>query len=63
MEPVEVPEQLTSAVAHGQVLLRRQWNLEGEGPWPLVASDGRLLAVYEVYQRETAKPAVVLCGA
>ena len=32
----------------------------GHGPWAIVGPDGHLLAVYERFHAEQAKPAVVL---
>ena len=56
---VVVDEAVGSAVAHGKVLDRALLGVDGDGPWAVLAPDGRLLAVYEPYG-ERAKPAVVL---
>jgi tRNA pseudouridine55 synthase len=43
-------------VRHGKVLNR----FDGDGPWGVMTVDGELLAVYEAFRDELAKPAVVL---
>jgi len=57
---VEVPDDVAADVAHGKVLERDRLGVEGDGPWPVVGSDGRLLAVYEPHRGTTAKPSVVV---
>jgi tRNA pseudouridine55 synthase len=52
-------EELASAVAHGKVLDRSRFAGD-KGPWAVVDEAGRLLAVYEAYGDDRAKPAVVL---
>jgi tRNA pseudouridine55 synthase len=60
---VVVPAAVAAEVAHGKVLERsRLTTTEGDGPWPIVAEDGRLLAVYERHRGSTVKPAVVLAS-
>lgn len=55
-----VPDDVAADVAHGKILDLDRLGAEGEGPWPLVDADGRLLAVYEPHRDDTAKPSVVL---
>jgi tRNA pseudouridine55 synthase len=43
-------------VRHGRVLAR----FDGDGPWGVMAADGELIAVYEPFRDDLAKPAVVL---
>ena len=50
-------DAVTEALVHtGRVLPR----FDGEGPWAVHGTDGRLLAVYEAFRTSDAKPAVVL---
>jgi tRNA pseudouridine55 synthase len=60
---VAVDEATAALVGHGRVLERVALGVEGDGPWAVVDADGRLLAVYEPYRGDTAKPAVVLAAA
>ena len=53
---VTVDEAGRALVATGRVLPR--W--DGEGPWAVRGPDGALLAVYEPFRDDLAKPAVVL---
>jgi len=53
---VEVDHETALLVANGRVL--PSW--DGPGPWAVHAETGSLLAVYEGFGEETAKPAVVL---
>lgn len=53
---VVVDEPTASLVANGRVLPR----FDGSGPWALFAPDGVLLAVYEAFRADEAKPSVVL---
>lgn len=51
---------LCLAVRHGKVLERQVLGLSGPGPWAVCDADGSLLAVYETWRDDRAKPAVVL---
>jgi tRNA pseudouridine55 synthase len=55
---VIVDDITADLVGHGRVL--PAW--DGAGPWAVVAPSGDLLAVYERFRGEEAKPAVVLAG-
>jgi tRNA pseudouridine55 synthase len=57
---VEVPDDVAADVAHGKVLERERLGVDGDGPWPVLGSEGSLLAVYEPHRGTTAKPSVVL---
>lgn len=59
---VEVHEDLEQAIGHGKVLPQELLGVDGEGPWPIINSSGRLLAVYQAHRDGTAKPALVLAG-
>jgi len=59
---IEVEDDVAADVAHGKVLELHRLGVEGEGPWPVVGSSGRLLAVYEPHRAGTAKPSVVLAS-
>ncbi len=48
------------AIAHGRVLERRVLGATGDGPWAVLDAEGSLLAVYEAWPGERAKPSVVL---
>jgi len=50
------------AVGHGKVLDRDE-RFAGDGPWAVVAADGRLLAVYGAHRGATVKPEVVVAPA
>jgi tRNA pseudouridine55 synthase len=43
-------------VRHGRVLAR----FDGDGPWGVMSTDGELIAVYEPFRNDLAKPVVVL---
>lgn len=58
----EVHEDLEIDVCHGKVLPLDRLGVIGEGPWPIVNTAGRLLAVYQAHRGDTAKPALVLAG-
>lgn len=60
LRSVEVDPALRGEIATGKVLERRSLGVSGEGPWALLDEGGVLLAVYEDYSEERAKPAVVL---
>jgi tRNA pseudouridine55 synthase len=60
-----VDHELAAAVRNGKVLraevLRAASGANpGPGPWAVLAQDGQLLAVYQPYGADLAKPAVVL---
>lgn len=59
---VEVTGDLATAVGHGKVLEREDLGVDGDGPWPVVDSDGELLAVYQSHRGSTVKPQLVLRG-
>ena len=56
LAPVEVDDDAAALIANGRVLAA--W--EGDGPWAVFDTSGRLLAVYESFRDGQAKPAVVL---
>jgi tRNA pseudouridine55 synthase len=56
MAIVDVDDRVAALVANGRVLPAPA----GTGPWAVVGSDRRLLAVYEQFDAGQAKPAVVL---
>ena len=62
LDAVTVDAEVAVDVAHGKVLERARLGVVGVGPWPVVAEDGVLLAVYEGHRGTTAKPAVVLAA-
>ena len=53
---VAVEEATAGLIGNGRVLDR--W--PGAGPWAVFSEDGSLLAVYEAFRTDEAKPAVVL---
>lgn len=58
-----VGQPLSGEVAHGKVLafsVLEAAGARGQGPWAVVSEGGDLLAVYQAYGAERAKPAVVL---
>jgi len=59
---ITVPEDVAADVAHGKVLAFDRLGVAGAGPWPVVGTDGSLLAVYEPHRGSTAKPSVVLAS-
>jgi tRNA pseudouridine55 synthase len=65
MARVVVDHELAAAVRNGKVLpaevLRAaSGTCPGPGPWAVLTEDGQLLAVYQPYGADLAKPAVVL---
>jgi len=58
VDRVVADEGTMDDIAHGRPL--PCW--EGGGPWALVDADGRLLAVYDRWHDQLAKPTVVLTG-
>ncbi len=59
---VIVSAEAATAVGHGKVLDRPLLGIEGDGPWRVCDDSGALLAMYEPYDDNRAKPAVVLAG-
>jgi tRNA pseudouridine55 synthase len=59
-DPVVADDALVAAVRVGKVLPLDALGVSGPGPWPIVAPDATLLAVYIPHRGATAKPAVVL---
>ncbi len=55
-----VDADLAAQVACGQVLGLETLGAPGDGPWAVLDEHGALLAVYERYAADRAKPAVVL---
>jgi hypothetical protein len=49
-------------VARGRPLDRVPLGATGEGPWALLDTTGRLLAVYEATPTDAIRPAVVLAA-
>lgn len=60
MASVAVGDDLAVAVGHGKVLGAEELGASGVGPWAVYGPAGTLLAVYEAYAGDRAKPAVVL---
>lgn len=60
LSAVVADAELATAVGHGKVLALAALGADGPGPWRVLGTDGRLLAVYEDHGGGTAKPAVVL---
>lgn len=58
---VVVPEPTAAMVRQGRVLPRGGL-FAGDGPWAVLAPDGDLLAMYEPFRDDEAKPAVVVAG-
>jgi tRNA pseudouridine55 synthase len=56
LDRVTVDEATAGLIGNGRVLGR--W--PGAGPWAVFSEDGSLLAVYEAFRTDEAKPAVVL---
>lgn len=57
---VRVDEERIADIAHGKVLARRELEISGDGPWAVCDNEGALLAIYESWNTERIKPAVVL---
>lgn len=57
---VTVDDDLSRRVGTGQVLDADEMGGPGEGPWPVLDDQGRLLAVYESHGPGRVKPAVVI---
>lgn len=60
LEQVEVGADLAAQVANGRVLDVDVLGVSGKGPWSVVDTAGRLLAVYQRHRSREAKPVVVL---
>ena len=60
LDAVTVDDGVAAEVAHGKVLGRDRLGVTGEGPWAVLGTDGRLLAVYEPHKDLTVKPSVVV---
>ena len=56
---VVVDDTVAAMVRQGRVLPRGGFGV-GEGPWAVVGPDGDVLAMYESYRDDEAKPAVVV---
>jgi tRNA pseudouridine55 synthase len=56
---VTVPPEVAALVANGRVLPR----FAGDGPWAVLSAAGELLAMYEAFGPDQAKPAVVVAAA
>jgi tRNA pseudouridine55 synthase len=63
MASVTVAAGVAAAVGHGKVLAPGELGATGLGPWAVVDTEGRLLAVYETTPGGHVKPAVVLAVA
>lgn len=63
---VTVDDDTAALVRNGRVLERNALGIDagscGDGPWPVYAGDGALLAVYEPHRDGRVKPAVVLAS-
>jgi len=57
---VATPPAIAEQVVHGRVLDRRELGVLGAGPWAVTGADGVLLAVYEAWREDKAKPTVVV---
>ena len=60
LEQVEADEDLAAKVANGRVLDIDVLGVSGKGPWSVVDTAGRLLAVYQRHRSREVKPVVVL---
>jgi len=57
---VTVSDEVAALVRNGRVLDVAALGVAGDPPWPLLAGDGSLLAVYEPVADGRAKPTVVI---
>ena len=62
MPQVEVDDAGARQISHGLALDKVTIGARGAGPWALVDSRGRLLAVYEATETDRILPAVVLAA-
>ena len=60
LSQVTVDDDVAALVRNGRVLDLDALGVSGDPPWPLVATDGSLLAVYEPVADGRAKPTVVI---
>jgi tRNA pseudouridine55 synthase len=62
---VHVAADVAALVSHGRALARAgdTVEFEGDGPWAIIGPDGALLAMYEGFGPDRAKPAVVIATA
>jgi tRNA pseudouridine55 synthase len=60
LSQVTVDEDVAALVRNGRVLDLEALGVSGDPPWPLLAPDGSLLAVYEPVADGNAKPTVVI---
>lgn len=58
--PVTIDADAVEAVRHGKVLAASDLGVTGDGPWPVLDTEGSLLAVYERHRGDDVKPAVVV---
>lgn len=56
LDAVHVDDDTAALIANGRVLDAPA----GDGPWAMLASDGRVMAVYETFRGGQAKPSVVI---
>ena len=59
---VTVDATMATAVRHGRVTSAATLGVSGDGPWGVLDSDGRLLAVYDRHGPTDVKPTVVVAG-
>ena len=59
-ESVVVDQAVAGEVAHGRVMDREHLGATGGGPWPVLNSEGELIAVYRERTDGRVQPAVVL---
>ena len=60
-EKVAVNADVGERIKVGAVMGKEKLGIHsGSGPWPIVDANGELLAVYENYNHDTVKPAVVI---
>lgn len=60
LESVKVGDAVTDDVRHGRVMPASALGVSGPGPWGVLDANGELLAVYETFRQDAAKPAMVL---
>jgi tRNA pseudouridine55 synthase len=60
LEAISVGEELALQVRTGLPLDKVPLGAAGEGPWPVLDGEGRLLAVYEATDTDRIRPAVVV---
>jgi tRNA pseudouridine55 synthase len=57
---VVVGPDVAGDVRHGKVMPVERLAVEGDGPWAVLDTEGRLLAVYQPHRSGSVKPAVVI---